>query len=149
MYKIDLEKLIVVIKPEEVATIYNNVKSPFALKKAYKKIGEETMNCVKDGVASEIKRDPSLSSFACISNRTYNYAWVRKIRVADPNNNKGKSAGYRAITFLVAPLSKAFVLDVTYHSFNQDNITSEQKKFCNKLADDVENYYKNKGEYHD
>ena len=82
-----------------------NVKS---LKKRYKNIKQD-IECL----AEELVKNPFMGTE--LGNNTY------KVRIKNSNNNKGKSAGYRVITYIIDEESKIYLVTI-YSKSEQDNI---------------------------
>jgi mRNA-degrading endonuclease RelE of RelBE toxin-antitoxin system len=82
-----------------------NVK---ALNKKYRNIKQDI-----ELLADELLLNPFIGTE--LGNNTY------KIRIKNRDNNKGKSAGYRIITYVVDKESKIFLVSI-YSKSKQDNI---------------------------
>ncbi len=88
-----------------------NVKS---LKKKYRNIKKDI-----ELLAEELLLNPCIGTE--LGNNTY------KIRIKNRDNNKGKSAGYRIITYIVDEQSKIFLVSI-YSKSEQDNILDDELK---------------------
>ena len=82
-----------------------NVKT---LKKNYRNIKHDI-----ELLAEELLKNPFIGT--SLGNNTY------KVRIKNSDNNKGKSAGYRIITYIVDKDSKIFLVSI-YSKSEQDNI---------------------------
>ncbi len=82
-----------------------NIKS---LNKKYKNIKSDI-----ESLAIELIKNPYIGTE--LGNNTY------KIRIKNTDNNKGKSAGYRIITYIVDEDNKIFLVSI-YSKSEQDNI---------------------------
>ncbi len=82
-----------------------NVKT---LKKKYRNIKQDL-----ELLASELLKNPLIGTE--LGKNTY------KIRIKNRDNNKGKSAGYRIITYVVDKDSKIFLVSI-YSKSEKDNI---------------------------
>ena len=68
-------------------------------------------------LAEELLSNPFIGTE--LGNNTY------KIRIKNSDNNKGKSAGYRIITYVVVPKCKIFLVSI-YSKSEQDNILDNE-----------------------
>jgi hypothetical protein len=59
---------------------------------------------------------------------------LRKLRIADPDRGKGKRGGARVIYLHVPEANVIYLMDV-YAKGEQEDLTSDQKKFLRTLAD--------------
>jgi hypothetical protein len=60
---------------------------------------------------------------------------LRKLKVADPKRRKGKRGGARVIYLHVAEADAIVLLDI-YGKDEQEDLTADQKKVLNGLADE-------------
>lgn len=117
-----------------------NFSKYFSLRKSLKEVEK---NNDKDNIIQEIAyttiRDPEMISVPQLTSKVNKNVGIFKIRAASGKNNKGKSGGYRAITLLIAPFSKAYVLDILHHSNKgEQDLSDQQKQYCNYMADNIE-----------
>lgn len=89
----------------------NNLK---ALHKKYRNIKKDV-----ELLAEELLKDPFQGTE--LGKNTY------KIRIKNSDNNKGKSAGYRVITYIVKNENKIFLVSI-YSKSKQDNILDIELK---------------------
>jgi len=84
-------------------------------KKNVKNLYKKYINIKNDieELAKELSKNPYLGTE--LSNNTY------KIRIKNTDNNKGKSAGYRVITYIVDKDKTIFLISI-YSKSKQDNI---------------------------
>ena len=83
-------------------------------------------------IAVELNRNPELKGVPCYSSPSFKHCGVYKLRIPKANN-KGKSNGYRIIFLLITYYKKGYVLDIADHTV-RDDLTDNQKNFCNNLA---------------
>ena len=83
-------------------------KNTKALQKKYKNIKQDI-----ESLAKELLSNPFIGTE--LGNNTY------KIRIKNSDNNKGKSAGYRIITYVVNQENTIFLVSI-YSKSEQDNI---------------------------
>ena len=89
-------------------------KNTKTLQKKYRNIKQDI-----ELLAKELLCNPFLGTE--LSNNIY------KIRIKNSDNNKGKSAGYRIITYVVDKDSKIFLISI-YSKSEQDNILDVEIK---------------------
>ena len=96
------------------------IKNLKALKKKYKSIKEDVLR-----VANELEENPTMGTK--LGSNTF------KIRVKNSNNNKGKSAGYRMITYCINEQNELFLVTI-YSKTEKENILDlELKELIGKL----------------
>lgn len=128
----------IVLDYDELTAAFPDYTFPFALKSTIKDIRKKCgIKFVSDEIMSEFIKDPDLKSVTLLTSPANKNARVYKMRISR-GDNKGKSNGYRVILLLVTFVSTAFVLDITDHKKGQDDLTDEQKKFCNKICEDID-----------
>ncbi len=128
----------IVLDYDELTAAFPDYNFPFALKSTIKDIRKRCgIKFVSDEIMSKFIKDPDLKSVALLTSPANKNARVYKMRISR-GDNKGKSNGYRVILLLVTFASTAFVLDITDHKKGQDDLTDEQKKFCNKICEDID-----------
>ena len=96
------------------------IKNLKSLKKRYKNI----KNDIKK-LSDELKKEPTLG--VSLGKNIY------KIRVKNSDINKGKSAGYRVITYLLSEDYEIYLITI-YSKSDQENILDEEiKKLIEEL----------------
>jgi len=96
------------------------IKNLKSLKKRYKNI----KNDIKK-LSDELKKEPTLG--VSLGKNIY------KIRVKNSDINKGKSAGYRVITYLISEDYEIYLITI-YSKSDQENILDEEiKKLIEEL----------------
>lgn len=128
----------IVLDYDELTAAFPDYNFPFALKSTIKDIRKKYgIKNVSDEIMAEFIKDPALKSVALLTSPANKNARVYKMRISR-GDNKGKSNGLRVILLLVTFFNTAFVLDVMDHKKGQDDLTDEQKKFCNKICEDID-----------
>ena len=128
----------IVLDYDELTAAFPGYSFPFSLKSTMKEIRKACgIKYVTDEIVSELIKDPDLKSVTILTNPANKNARVYKMRISR-GDNKGKSSGYRVILLLVTVAGTAFVLDITDHKKGQDDLTDAQKKFCNKICEDID-----------
>lgn len=128
----------IVLDYDELTEAFPGYTFPFNLKHKIKDIRKECgVKHVTDEIVSEFIRDPQLSSITVLTDKVNENARVYKMRISR-GDNRGKSNGYRVILLLITCMGTAFVLDITDHKKGEDDLTDEQKQFCNKLCNDID-----------
>jgi len=84
------------------------IKNLKALKKRYKSIKKDVLLLSK-----KLEENPKIGT--CLGNNIY------KIRVKNSDNNKGKSAGYRVITYLIDEDLEIYLVTI-YSKTDRENI---------------------------
>ena len=131
----------IVINQKELEESFPDYCFPFSLNKMIKEISKkDNMKNISDNLMSLIKRDPEMKTSTLLTSRAYKNCGIYKIRIKK-DNNRGKSSGYRVVFLLITAFNVGYVLDITDHNI-QNDLTDEQKKFCNKLTSDLENELK-------
>lgn len=129
----------IVLDYNELTSAFPDYTFPFSLKSTMKDIRKECgVKHVTDEIMYEFIKDPDLKSITILTDPANKNARVYKMRISR-GDNRGKSNGYRVILLLVTFASTAFVLDITDHKKGQDDLTDAQKKFCNKICEDIDN----------
>ena len=77
-------------------------------------------------IAESLSEEPTLGT--SLGNDTY------KIRISIKSKGKGKSGGYR-VTYLHRPESEKIYLIVLYSKNEQEDLSSDEKKFLRKLIE--------------
>ena len=84
------------------------IKNLKALKKRYKSIKKDILL-----ISKKLEENPKIGT--CLGNNIY------KIRVKNSDNNKGKSAGYRVITYLIDEDLEIYLVTI-YSKTDRENI---------------------------
>lgn len=134
----------IVLDYDELTAAFPDYAFPFSLKNTMKEIRKGCgIKYVTDEIFSELIKDPDLKSVALLTSPANKNARVYKMRISR-GDNKGKSNGYRVILLLVTSVNTAFVLDIMDHKKGQDDLTNEQKNFCNRICEDIDEAIKGK-----
>lgn len=132
----------IVIDQQELEEAFPDYSFPFSLKKMIKEVNKnDGIKYLSDEIIATIKHDPEMKTSPLLTSKGLRYCGIYKMRIKKKNNNRGKSSGYRVIFLLITALETGYVLDITDHNI-RDDLTDEQKRFCNKLAQDLENEIK-------
>ena len=127
----------IVIDPDELSEAFPSYVFPFYLKRNLKDVSKkEGIRYIVSEIVAQLRSDPELKKSVHLTSKAIKSCGIYKIRIKK-ENNRGKSAGYRVIFLLITPLEVGYVLDITDHSI-QDDLTNEQKKFCNILVCDLD-----------
>ena len=130
----------IVIDQAELQKAFPDYVFPFSLKKAIKEVDKKDgIKSISDEIIFQLKRNPEMNGVALLTSKANKRCGVYKIRIKKANN-RGKSSGYRVIFLLISPFDVGYVLDITDHN-TQDDLTNEQKVFCNRLVDELEKYF--------
>jgi len=96
------------------------IKNIKILNKKYKNIKEDVLK-----LANQLEINPTMGTE--LGNNTF------KIRIKNTDNNKGKSAGYRIITYCINKHNELYLVTI-YSKSEQENILDlELKELINKL----------------
>ena len=90
------------------------IKNLKALKKRYKNIKNDVLE-----LANKLEKNPTMGTE--LGNNTF------KIRVKNSDNNKGKSAGYRIITYCINKQNELFMVTI-YSKSKKENILDLELK---------------------
>ena len=90
------------------------IKNLKALKKRYKNIKNDVLE-----LANKLEKNPTMGTE--LGNNTF------KIRMKNSDNNKGKSAGYRIITYCINKQNELFMVTI-YSKSKKENILDLELK---------------------
>jgi len=96
------------------------VKNLKILKKKYKNIKNDVLE-----LANELEKNPTIG--IDLGNNTF------KIRIKNSDNNKGKSAGYRIITYFINENKEVFLVTIYSKSEKENILDIELKDLIAKL----------------
>jgi len=97
------------------------IKNLKALKKKYKNIKDDVLK-----LANKLENNPTIGTE--LGNNTY------KIRIKNSDNNKGKSAGYRVITYCINKQNEVFLVTIYSKSDKENILDLELKELILKLS---------------
>ena len=101
------------------------IKNLKTLKKRYKSIKNDVLK-----LAAELEKNPTLGTE--LGNNTF------KIRVKNSDNNKGKSAGYRVITYYISKNQEVFLVTIYSKTDKENILDTELKELIAELAPLIE-----------
>ena len=101
------------------------IKNIKALKKRYKSVKRDVLS-----LAEELENNPTLGTE--LGNNTY------KIRLKNSDNNKGKSAGYRVITYYINKNQEVFLVTIYSKTDKENILDAELKELIAELAPLIE-----------
>jgi mRNA-degrading endonuclease RelE of RelBE toxin-antitoxin system len=96
------------------------IKNLKTLKKKYKNIKSDILE-----LANELEKNPTMGTE--LGNNTY------KIRLKNSDNNKGKSAGYRIVTYCFNEQYELFLVTIYSKSEKENILDMELKELIAKL----------------
>ena len=96
------------------------IKNFKTLKKKYKSIKKDVLELV-----NELEKDPTMG--IDLGKNTF------KIRIKNSDNNKGKSAGYRVITYCINEENEIFLITIYSKSEKENILDFELKELINKV----------------
>ena len=96
------------------------VKNLKTLKKKYKNIKNDVLE-----LANELEKNPTMGTE--LGNNTF------KIRIKNSDNNKGKSAGYRIITYCINEQNELFLVTIYSKSEKENILDLELKELIYRL----------------
>lgn len=129
-------ELIILVEPSDVNNFIGEL-NPFNTEKCMKNLSSKILKMIGDEIADEIKNGYKITSIHSVPPEKP-VVNVYKIRVANPQNNKGKSSGYRCVV-LFDRIHNVGVLVYLYSKSKQTDLMRSQENDAIKLAD---NYYK-------
>ena len=94
-----------------------NIKS---LKKRYKNIKNDVLE-----LATELEENPTMGIE--LGNNTF------KVKIKNRDNNKGKSAGYRVITYLISEDNEIYLITIYSKSDKENILDLELKNLINSV----------------
>ena len=97
------------------------IKNLKALKKKYKNIKDDVLK-----LANKLEKNPTIGTE--LGNNTY------KIRIKNSDNNKGKSAGYRVITYCINKQNEVYLVTIYSKSDKENILDLELKELIFKLS---------------
>jgi len=97
------------------------IKNLKVLKKKYKNIKDDVLK-----LANKLENNPTIGTE--LGNNTY------KIRIKNSDNNKGKSAGYRVITYCINKQNEVFLVTIYSKSDKENILDLELKELILKLS---------------
>ena len=90
------------------------IKNLKILKKKYKNIKKDVLE-----LANELEKNPTMGTD--LGNNTF------KVRIKNSDNNKGKSAGYRVITYCISDEKEVYLITI-YSKSEKENILDLELK---------------------
>ena len=96
------------------------IKNFKTLKKKYKSIKKDVLE-----LANELEKDPTMG--IDLGKNTF------KIKIKNSDNNKGKSAGYRVITYCINEENEIFLITIYSKSEKENILDLELKELINKV----------------
>jgi len=96
------------------------IKNLKTLKKKYKNIKNDVLE-----LANELEKNPTIGTD--LGNNTF------KIRIKNSDNNKGKSAGYRIITYCINDIKEVSLVTIYSKSEKENILELELKELIAKL----------------
>ncbi len=96
------------------------IKNFKTLKKKYKSIKKDVLE-----LANELEKNPTMG--IDLGKNTF------KIRIKNSDNNKGKSAGYRVITYCINEENEIFLITIYSKSEKENILDFELKELINKV----------------
>lgn len=96
------------------------IKNLKTLKKKYKNIKNDVLE-----LANELEKNPTIGTE--LGNNTF------KVRIKNSDNNKGKSAGYRIITYCINEYNEVFLVTIYSKSEKENILDLELKELINKV----------------
>jgi len=96
------------------------IKNLKTLKKKYKNIKNDVLE-----LANELEKNPTIG--ADLGNNTF------KIRIKNSDNNKGKSAGYRIITYCINDIKEVSLVTIYSKSEKENILELELKELIARL----------------
>ena len=96
------------------------IKNLKALKKKYKNIKNDVLE-----LANELEKNPTMGTE--LGNNTF------KIRIKNSDNNRGKSAGYRIVTYCINEQNEVFLVTIYSKSEKENILDLELKELINRL----------------
>ena len=96
------------------------IKNLKNLKKRYLNIKEDILE-----LANELEKNPTMGTE--LGNNTF------KIRIKNSDNNKGKSAGYRVITYCINEHKEVFLITIYSKSEKENILDIELKELIARL----------------
>ncbi|RLA68474.1 MAG: hypothetical protein DRQ78_00225 [Epsilonproteobacteria bacterium] len=96
------------------------IKNLKTLKKKYKNIKNDVLE-----LANELEKDPTIG--IDLGNNTF------KIRIKNSDNNKGKSAGYRIITYCINDIKEVSLVTIYSKSEKENILELELKELIARL----------------
>ena len=96
------------------------IKNLKTLKKKYKNIKNDVL-----ALANRLEKNPTIGTD--LGNNTF------KVRIKNSDNNKGKSAGYRIITYCINDKKELFLVTIYSKSEKENILELELKELIAKL----------------
>jgi mRNA-degrading endonuclease RelE of RelBE toxin-antitoxin system len=96
------------------------IKNLKTLKKKYKNIKKDVLE-----LANELEKNPTIGTD--LGNNTF------KIRIKNSDNNKGKSAGYRIITYCINDIKEVSLVTIYSKSEKENILELELKELIARL----------------
>ena len=129
----------VVVDPKEIDRLFGK-DSPYNLSSQYASlhISEDGSYDISARIGEELRKGgPRKDNFVKVAG-SINSIFVAKIRIGD--SERGKSHGYRAITLVVPPITKAFLLGIKKHvrSSSDTVISDKEKSKLKRIVDMLE-----------
>jgi mRNA-degrading endonuclease RelE of RelBE toxin-antitoxin system len=96
------------------------IKNLKTLKKKYKNIKNDILE-----LANELEKTPTIGTN--LGNNTF------KVRIKNSDNNKGKNAGYRIITYCINDIKEVFLVTIYSKSEKENILELELKELIARL----------------
>lgn len=96
------------------------IKNLKTLKKKYKNIKNDVLE-----LANELEKNPTIGTE--LGSNTF------KIRIKNSDNNKGKSAGYRVVTYLINEENEVYLVTIYSKSEKENILDLELREIISKF----------------
>jgi len=97
------------------------IKNLKILKKKYKNIKKDVLE-----LANELEKNPTMGTD--LGNNSF------KIRIKNSDNNKGKSAGYRVITYCINDEKEVYLITIYFKSEKENILDLELKELIARVT---------------